>query len=207
MFPTNAGVGRSETVGFCQTLPVAESRYPLEPRMDQEPASSLPSKMAAQSSTGLDAPTVAKLLVEIGQRLVLAGENLYKARSYTRAAESLLLLSEPLAEVIAAGRLQEIPGVGAALSETIQRLHRDSITPRLEALRAEVPAGVLDLLAIPGLRPQKVLDLYRKLGITSVDELEAACRQDQLKATKGFGPAFQDKVLTGIELMRRSHGQ
>ena len=163
--------------------------------------------MAAQASKGLDAPAVARLLVEIGQRLVLAGENPYKARSYTRAAESLLLLSEPLEEVIAAGRLQEIPGVGAALSETIQRLHRDSITPRLEALRAEVPAGVLELLAIPGLRPQKVLDLYRKLGITSVDELEAACRQDRLKETKGFGPAFQDKVLAGIELMRRSHGQ
>jgi DNA polymerase (family 10) len=175
--------------------------------MDREPASSPPSETAAQASKGLDAPAVARLLLELGQRLVLAGENPYKARSYSRAAESLLPLSEPLEEVIAAGRLQEIPGVGAALSETIQRLHRDSITPRLEALRAEVPAGVLELLAIPGLRPQKVLDLYRKLGITSVDELEAACRQDRLMETKGFGPALQDKVLTGIELMRRSHGR
>src|SRR5918993_2909575 len=117
--------------------------------MDRKPASLPPSKMAAQASKGLDAPAVARLLVEIGQRLVLAGENPYKARSYTRAAESLLLLSEPLAEVIAAGRLQEISGVGAALSETIQRLHRDRTMPRLEALRAEVPAGVLELLAIP----------------------------------------------------------
>ncbi|MBQ0818984.1 DNA polymerase/3'-5' exonuclease PolX, partial [Microvirga sp. HBU67558] len=175
--------------------------------MDRELASSPPSAMAAQASKGLDAPAVARLLVEIGQRLVLAGENSYKARAYTRAAEGLLLLREPLEEVIAAGRLKEIPGVGAALSETIQRLHRDSTTLRLEALRAEVPAGVLELLAIPGLRPQKVLDLYRKLGITSVDELEAAGRQDRLKATKGFGPAFQDKVLANIEFMRRSSGQ
>ncbi|WP_147022517.1 DNA polymerase/3'-5' exonuclease PolX [Microvirga aerophila] len=175
--------------------------------MDREPASSPPLEMAAPASKGLDAPTVARLLVEIGQRLMLAGENTYKARSYTRAAESLLLLSEPLEEVIAAGRLQEIRGVGAALAETIQRLHRDRTTPRLEAFRPEVPSGVLELLAIPGLRPQKILDLYRKLGITSVDELEAAGRQDRLKATKGFGPAFQDKVLTSIELMRRSHGQ
>jgi DNA polymerase (family X) len=178
----------------------------LEVRMDREPALS-PSDMASQALKGLDALAVARLLVEIGQRLVLAGENPYKARSYPRAAESLLLLSEPLEDVIATGRLQEIPGVGAALSETIQRLHREGLTPRLEALRAEVPVGVLELLAIPNLRPQKVLNLYRKLGITSVDELEAACRQDRLKAAKGFGPAFQDKVLTGIGLMRRSHGQ
>jgi len=61
----------------------------------------------AQAFTALDAPAVARLLLEIGQRLVLAGENPYKARSYTRAAESLLLLSEPLEQVIGAGQLQE----------------------------------------------------------------------------------------------------
>jgi DNA polymerase (family X) len=92
--------------------------------------------MTTRASEGLDAPTVARLLDEIGQRLVLAGENPYKARSYTRAAESLQLLGEPLEQVIAAGRLQEIPGVGTALSETIRQLHRDGITPRLEAMRA-----------------------------------------------------------------------
>lgn len=154
-----------------------------------------------------DASAVAKLLIEIGQRLVLVGENPYKARSYTRAAESLLRLTLPLGEVIAAGRLREIPGVGAALSETITRLHRDGTTPRLEAMRAEVPPGALELLAIPGLRPPKVLDLYQNLGITGLDDLEAACRQDRLKGAKGFGPAFQEKVLVGIELMRRSAGQ
>lgn len=91
---------------------------------------------------------------------MLAGENPYKARSNTRAA----------------GLLREIPGVGAALSETIRQLHRDGTTPRLDAIRADVPTGVLEMLAIPGLRPQKALDLDSTLEITSVDELEAACR-------------------------------
>src|SRR3954447_16881539 len=138
------------------------------------------------ASAALDASSVSKLLIEIGQRLVLAGENPYKARSYTRAAESLLLLTLPLDEVIAQGRLQDIPGVGAALSQTIIRLHQHGTTPRLEAMRAEVPAGVLELLAIPGLRAPKIMELYQKLGISSLDELEAACRQNQLKGEKGF---------------------
>jgi DNA polymerase (family X) len=34
----------------------------------------------------LDASAVAALLIEIGRRLVLAGENPYKARAYSRAA-------------------------------------------------------------------------------------------------------------------------
>src|SRR3954468_24393688 len=80
------------------------------------------------ASDDLDASSVAKLLVEIGQRLVLARENPYKARSYARAAESLLLLTLPLEEVIAQDRLRYIPGVGVALAETIRQLHDDGTT-------------------------------------------------------------------------------
>jgi DNA polymerase (family 10) len=161
----------------------------------------------ARDGSRLDARSVAAALAEVGQRLILAGENPYKARSYTRAAESLLLLGEPLESIVAAGRLREIPGVGTALSETIEQLHRHGTTARLEAMRADIPASLLELLSVPGLRPARVLDLHRTLGISSLDELEAACWQDRLTKAKGFGPAFQGKVLAAIELMRRSKGQ
>src|SRR5215203_5101537 len=71
----------------------------------------------------LDASAVATLLIEIGQRLMLAGENPYKARAYSRAAQDLLTLTLPLGEVITAGRLREIPGVGEALAATIEQLY------------------------------------------------------------------------------------
>ena len=60
-----------------------------------------------------DASAVAQLLFEIGQRLRLSGESPYKARAYARAADNLLTLTLPLSDVIAHGRLREIPGVGA----------------------------------------------------------------------------------------------
>jgi len=126
--------------------------------------------------THLAAPDMAKLLTEIGQRLLLAGENAYKAKAYTRAAESLLALTLPLNEVIATSRLREIPGVGEAIAATIRELWARGTTAKLETLRAEIPAGVLDLLPIPGVSPEKVLRIYRELGMTTLDELEAACR-------------------------------
>ncbi len=141
---------------------------------------------AAEIDSHLDAPSVAAILIEIGQRLTLAGENPYKARAYARAAESLLLLNEPLEDVIADGRLREIPGVGVALEETILRLHKDGTTPHLDAMRAEVPAGLLEMLAIPGLRPPRVLDVFRKLGLASLDDLEAAGRQNKLAQRQGL---------------------
>jgi DNA polymerase (family 10) len=154
-----------------------------------------------------DAAVVARLLLELSQRLLLAGENPYKARAYARAAESLLTLTIPLEDVIAQNRLREIPGVGAALAEVIRALHQNGTTPRLEAMRADVPASVLEMLKIPGLAPEKVMRIHQQLEITSLDELEQACQQDRLTTSKGLGASLQAKVLQGLEFLRRAQGQ
>jgi hypothetical protein len=39
-----------------------------------------------------------------------------------------------------------------------------------------IPSGALEMLGIPGLRPEKVLKIYRELGISSLDELETWTR-------------------------------
>jgi DNA polymerase (family 10) len=67
--------------------------------------------------------------------------------------------------MIAEDRLTEIPGVGEAIVDIINKLHRTGTHPSLEKLRKEVPAGVLEMLTVPGLRPDKVLRLYKDLGI------------------------------------------
>src|SRR4051794_31824922 len=149
-----------------------------------------------------DAAVVARLLLELNQRLLLAGENPYKARAYARAAESLLTLTIPLEDVIAQDRLRELPGVGAALAEVIRALHQNGTTPRLEAMRAGVPASVLEMLKIPGLAPEKVRRIHRELGIATPEELEQACQQDRLSTSKGLGASLQAKVLQGLELLR-----
>lgn len=155
----------------------------------------------------LDASAVAKLLVEFGQRIELAGENPYRARAYHKAADSLRALATPLDEVIARGRLRDIPGVGPALAERIATLHETGTHPTLEELRRQVPASVLEMLRIPGLRPEQVLQLHNKLEIGTLAELEEACARDLLKARKGFGPALQDRIVQGLDMMRRSRGR
>jgi len=51
------------------------------------------------------------------------------------------------------------------------------------------------MLRIPGLRPERIHKLYREIGIASLKQLEEAARIGRLAAEKGFGPAFQAKVL------------
>ena len=149
-----------------------------------------------------DATAVAKLLYEFGQRMSLRGGNPYRARAYMRAAESLTALTMPIADIIAQGRLREIPGVGEAIAGIITRLHRTGTHPQLEAMRLEIPAGVLEMLSVPGLRPDKVLKLYTELGIASVEELQQAALHDRLKAVKGLGAALQAKILGGLKMRR-----
>jgi hypothetical protein len=92
------------------------------------------------------------------------------SKAYSRAVDSLAALAVPLEQLIAEGRLTEIPG-GAAF--------------RASKLRKEIPAGLLEFAHGFGLRPEKVLRLYRDLGITSLAELEAAAKDDRIKKAKG----------------------
>ena len=145
---------------------------------------------------------VARLLDEFGRRALLYGGNPYRAKAYLRAAERVALLTEPLDAVVRQQRLQEIPGVGDAIAGVITQLCKTGSHPSLEKMRADVPESVLEMLAIPGLRPEKVMKLHKELGINTIEELETAVRDDRLKAIKGLGPALQRKIVAGLEAMQ-----
>jgi DNA polymerase (family X) len=155
----------------------------------------------------LAASEVAKLLHEFGRRTAFRGGNPYRARAYTRAAENLLALAEPLEDIVAQNRLKEIPGVGDAIADIVTKLHRTGRHPVLDVMRKEIPAGALELLEVPGLRPDKALKLHKELGISSLDDLEQAAKQERLKDVKGLGSTLQSKILQGIEIKRRSEGK
>src|SRR3954467_14333745 len=154
----------------------------------------------------LDTRGVASLLREYAQRTALRGGNPYRSKAYSRAADSLAALAVSLDRLIEEQRLTEIPGVGEAIAEIITKLQRNGTHPSLEKLREEVPAGVLELLTVPGLRPDKVLRLYKDLGITSLDELEAAAKNDRIRKAKGLGAALQAKILQNLAIAKGSAG-
>jgi DNA polymerase (family 10) len=137
----------------------------------------------------------------------LLGGNPYRAKAYARAADSLAALAVPLHVLIAEDRLTEIPGVGDAIAGIITKLHKTGTHPSLEKLRKDVPAGALEMLAVPGLRAEKVLRLYKDLGITSLAELEAAARDDRIKKAKGLGAALQSKILQNLAIAKSGEGR
>src|SRR5438477_2730671 len=84
---------------------------------------------------GLDAAAVAALLVELGRRTALAGDNYFRAKAYQRAADTLSAFFEPLDRVIAENRLRQLPGIGETIADIVTKLHNTGSHPLLEKTR------------------------------------------------------------------------
>jgi DNA polymerase (family 10) len=151
--------------------------------------------------------SVIEALEELAILLELAGENPFKVRAFQRGAQALGGLSEPLEAALESGALKALPGIGKGLFDDISTLVRTGRLPALETLREATPAGVYELLEVPGLGPKKVRALRDGLGIGSVGELEYAIGENRLLALTGFGPATQAKLGSAIARWKQDRGK
>ena len=108
-------------------------------------------------------------------------------------------LEGDLGEMVEAGTLSEIPGVGETLRDKITTLVKTGALPFYDDLRKKTPPGLIEMLRVGGLGPKKVKTLYDELGVDDLDKLKAACEDDRVAKLKGFGKKTQQKVLEGVE--------
>src|SRR5271169_2236103 len=150
----------------------------------------------------MDKDKVAEILVEIGTLLELKGENPFKTRAYANGARTIESLNEPLAKLVAEKRLGEIKGIGEALEQKITELVETGKLKYYDELKKSIPPGLIEMLEISGLGPKKIQALNKKLGVDSIEKLEAACRSGKVAELDGFGDKTQANILEGIERKR-----
>jgi DNA polymerase (family 10) len=139
------------------------------------------------------------VLTDIGTLLELKGENPFKTRAYLAGARIVESLNEAeLTQRIEAGTLEEVKGIGEALAQKITELHTTGKLGFYEKLRDSIPAGLIEILSIPGVGPKKIRALNEKLGIDSIARLQQACLDGKIAALDGFGEKSQEKILEGI---------
>lgn len=141
---------------------------------------------------------IASLLTEAALLLELEGTEAFRARAYQRAAQAAGSWASPL-EGLSAAELREIPGVGKGLSEHIARACRTGTFPELDALRRRFPAGLRELLRVPGLGPVRARRLFESAGISGLDGLKAALESGRLRSVGGIGPTLERKLREGLE--------
>ncbi len=145
---------------------------------------------------------VAAALDEIGTLLELQGENAFRCNAYHNAARALEQLEGDLGEMVKAGKLTEIRGVGDTLRDKITTLATTGKLPFLDDLRKKTPPGLIQMLRVGGLGPKKVKALYDQLGVDDLDKLKAACEAGRVAQLKGFGAKTQQKILEGVEFLK-----
>jgi DNA polymerase (family 10) len=150
---------------------------------------------------------VAHLLYNIADLLDLKGDLFFKTRAYRLAAATIETLNENIADVVHQHRLQDIPGIGEALAKKITEYVETGKLTYYQRLTTEIPESLLTLLDIPSLGPKKVAALYHTLGITTVDELKAACLAGKLRDLEGFGEITEMNIIRGINLSLKTSGR
>lgn len=148
---------------------------------------------------------VAAALYEIADLLEVKGEDPFKIRAYRKGAEAIDLLIEAVAD-LKPHQLLAVPGIGKALAEKVRELVTTGQLEYLEELRRAVPPGVLALTRVPGLGARTAQVLYARLGIDSLDRLELAARQGQLRDLPGMGVKKEAAILQALARMKE-HGE
>jgi len=144
---------------------------------------------------------IADILYEIADLLEIQGVK-FKPRAYRRAAQAVETLAEDIRAVYERGELQEIPGIGSSIASKIREIIETGGLEYLEELREQLPQGLRELMEIEGIGPKTALKLFRQLKIGSVDELESAAKQGQIRDLKGFGEKAEENILQGIQIHR-----
>jgi hypothetical protein len=133
-----------------------------------------------QEALAMDNHAIAQELIAHAGELERDEGNLYRVKAYRRAAETVLGLDRPVAEVIARhGRkgLEALPGIGTHLAYTIEHLVR---TGELCTLTPDAVAPEQRVCNVPSVGAALTELLATRLGVVTIQELEAAARDGHL---------------------------
>jgi DNA polymerase (family 10) len=152
----------------------------------------------------MDSRSAAHVLSQIGALLQVKGEQKFKARAYAGAARSLIALdTDDLAPLLRSGELADTPGIGPATLSVVRELVETGESSYLNQLREGLPEGLLELFRVPGLNAARIQVIHDALGVQTLEDLERVAQNGQLAGLPKFGKKTAEKILRGIEILRR----
>ena len=141
---------------------------------------------------------IIQLLEKIATYMELKGENTFKVSAYKKAAQSLEMDERTLDEI---EDVTELKGIGKGVGEVIDEYRQSGQSSALEALKKEVPEGLIPLLKIQGLGSKKIAKLYKELNIDSKEALQVACEQGKVSELSGFAKKTEQNILEAVKAL------
>jgi len=126
--------------------------------------------------------------------LELADAGPYAARAYRRAADIVRATPVPISELVRAGRVRELRGIGQSIERKLRELVETGEIAELRELESELRPELIGLGRLFGVGSRRILDIGRALEIHTADELRAAADDGRLKSVPGIGAVTEAKI-------------
>ncbi len=146
---------------------------------------------------------IADAFEELADLLQIAGTDRFRIVAYRRVATEIRSMARDLT-TLSPKELAELKGVGKATAAKITELITTGTMAKLEEARAAVPAGVRQMTALPGVGPKTALALHKELGVSSLEGLEDAIKEDRIRRLKGMGRKTEENLAASLRAFKLS---
>ncbi len=151
----------------------------------------------------MEAAKIAQIIDEMGTLLELRGENPFRVRAYHTAAQALVNLPGDLGEMIADGRLKEVPGIGETMHAKIVQLATTGHLPSYDELRRGTPPGLVALYASPVWARRRSRRSMTRSRSTAWPICERPEKRAESPSSRGSAPRRRPRFSKGSRLLRR----
>jgi DNA polymerase (family 10) len=147
---------------------------------------------------------LAVLFDRIADALDIKGEQAFKVLAYRRAARILDEMTDDVARIAAAGKLEDIPGIGSGIAKKIGEYLATGEMQKYKEALSDIPPGLLTLLDIQTLGAKTIKLMHDELGVASLSDLKKVIADGRLAALRGMGDKKVENIRKGIELFEKA---
>ena len=145
---------------------------------------------------------IAERFNRLADLMEIRGDDQFRIRSYRNASDMIETWPEAVAKIARDGgakALQEIPGVGKAISGKIIELVEKGTFEAWEKLTAETPETVLDLLEVGGVGRKTAATLHQKFKVASIADLKEFVAGGGLELVDGIGEKSAERIKESLK--------
>ena len=141
---------------------------------------------------------LAEVFERLADLLELDGADAYRTQAYRRAAARIRDAALPVAELALSGKATTLQGIGKTIEAKIVELAETGDLVALAKVSARVPAGLVDVMRLPGLGPKTTRRLWQELGVEDRAALARAAAAGRVRELPGLGPKSEESILRAL---------
>lgn len=151
---------------------------------------------------------LARLFDEMARSLELLGANPFRVNAHVKVARLLEDMPRDISDIATdLARLQEIDGIGEGSAKKIKEFAESGRIREHDELIGQIPAGLFEVMEIPGLGPKSVKLLWEQANVTDVASLKIALDSGEVEKLPRMGKKTVANIRDSLEFAARSSGR